>query len=85
VNRKSEIGIGHLSAGQKRTAAATHNLVGLFSKWKVNTMTNISNKLAPAQVVAKLNGLATDRATWEMARSNKVTMNSMRCLIVASH
>ncbi len=65
MNRKSEIGIGHLSAGQKRTAAATHNLVGRFSKWKVNTMTNISNKLAPAQVVAKLNGLATDRATWE--------------------
>lgn len=28
-------------------------------------MANISNKLAPAQVVAKLNGLATDRAAWE--------------------
>ncbi len=28
-------------------------------------MGNISNKLAPAQVVAKLNGLATDRAAWE--------------------
>lgn len=28
-------------------------------------MAKISNKLAPAQVVAKLNGLATDRAAWE--------------------
>lgn len=28
-------------------------------------MTTISNKLAPAQVVAELNGLATDRAAWE--------------------
>jgi len=28
-------------------------------------MTNISNKLAPAQVVAKLNGLATDCIAWE--------------------
>ncbi len=28
-------------------------------------MANISNKLAPAQVVAKLNGLAQDRADWE--------------------
>lgn len=28
-------------------------------------MATISNKLAPAQVVAKLNGLATDRAAWE--------------------